>query len=290
MNLAVKGALQEGGWERENAICKIASAKAMSDPRFRPVTLELKNKGIGYWTIVGCDTYDLTVTSTSDNGKAREKRDVTIGCNFVDFIEHPDYEGLMINIPATERNMNVLASHLMDDRWTIHQQDVLEEAKRRAQDLVASRDAIREAAQPDMMGHMESKESLLQRKLDEAMQKLKELEQIKATVTTVENIPVNPPSITIPDVVDEPKPEKPLTKSEIKRRIMTLPKKFRFKMKKKSKEIVWSQPEVRERMQYIMENINKKYYFTNEYKKEILPLVLKVEQELCLKELQKKAA
>jgi len=165
MNQPMRNALAEDSPQRMDVIGKLAAAQARTDKRYKPITLEFLKMSVSEFSVAGWDTFDVDIRDISEGGRVRQQRTVVITDKFANFVEHPDYTGIMIHIPATERNMKCLASAHMDHRWNIVQDDVREEIEEMASHIVPLRNPDAENAQPDIMGHVESEVDILKRKI-----------------------------------------------------------------------------------------------------------------------------
>lgn len=165
MNVPMRAALAEDSPQRMDVIEKVALAQARTDKRYRPITLEFNNSSVGEFSVAGWDTFDVDVREITEGGRARQQRSVVIKDRFANFVEHPDYTGIMLHVPSTEHNMRALASAHMDNRWHIVQDDVREEIERLAAEIVPQRSPEKENMQPDLMGHTESEEDALRRRV-----------------------------------------------------------------------------------------------------------------------------
>jgi len=198
MNQPMRAALAEDSPQRMDVIEKLATAQARTDKRFRPITLEFLRTSISEWLVAGWDTFDVDIRDITEGGRVRQQRTVVLADKFASFVEHPDYTGIMIHIPSTERNMKQLASSHRDERWHIVQDDIREMVQIASDKIVPQRSAEAENAQPDIMGHVESEADVLRRKLAEAEGRL-------AAVQTQGEVPhVAAPSIPAPAVEETP--------------------------------------------------------------------------------------
>lgn len=138
MNARMK--LQEGSSEREDAIYKRASKKAVSeDAKFKPIRIELTNTSIGSYNMCGHDGFELTITDRFEGGIMRETMEISIVDKFQWFTRHDDYEGLILTIPSTERNFAILAAHVEENKIFIHEEDVRAKVTKLAEELKARR-------------------------------------------------------------------------------------------------------------------------------------------------------
>jgi len=171
--------------ERFDAILKHAISKSRQDPTFAPITLELVDTSRGDWTISGFDVFTLSVTETTEGGRAREKVSVDIAQKFDEFIPHPDYEGMVTNIPSTDHNIEVLATHVSENLWRIHQENVAQIVAARAGRLTSiTRDANFES-QAESYKATETESGRLLKENEVLRQQLKEAQRAPNTSQAV---------------------------------------------------------------------------------------------------------
>lgn len=139
MNMQQKNALQEGSPEREDAVYNLARTRMREDPEWQPVRLELKNTYQSQYNISGHDGFDIVMKEDTHGGRIREMRELTIVDKFQHFVEHPDYAGLIKVIPATQHNLRLMASHVPDDIWHIHDDDIREKVEAYFEEMKASK-------------------------------------------------------------------------------------------------------------------------------------------------------
>lgn len=183
--------LQEGSADELDAIFKLASAKGREDKKFKPITLEMRNVATKYWRIGGFDTFKLLMTDRVDGGRSRTMRTLEIQDKFVDFLEHSDFEGIVLHIPATEHNLQALATHVPDNRWKIHQDDIREEVQVRAEKIVPIRDSAREAQELEHIPHKKTAEEQMADEIAELKAKLAEKERLHNEIEKI-STPQNP--------------------------------------------------------------------------------------------------
>lgn len=170
--------MQQGSPEELETVFKIAKAKSSEDKKYTPIILELKDKSKKKWVMAGVDTFRYVNTENANTG--RTDRDVLIEQRFVDFVMHLDYRGIICVIPATDLNLNVLATHVDDDIWVMHTEDwVKTEVEKRYADVKPVRNAKLEHTPPALQDTQMSEEARLkqqvielQKALDESKKKL----------------------------------------------------------------------------------------------------------------------
>jgi len=260
MNQQMRDVLAEDSWERMNVIEKLALAQARTDKRYRPITLEATNKGVGRYTVGGWDTFDLDIRDVTDGGRRRQRRAVVIKDRFADFVDHPDFEGVMIHIPATERNMAALASAHRDGKWVIRQDDIREQVAAASEKIVPVRNAASENAQPEHQGHIESEEEALKRRVAE----------LEGQLYRQEKTPAPPRTVAQPTVPSEPMPEPDEQVSKIEADDAALTKRAKEAVHAEQAELIAQ-----------MKKKAKNYWLSREYKEKIVPLISAKKDELC---------
>lgn len=167
---------QENSPARMDAIIKIAKNKSRTEPEFEPIILELTNVGQRDKQWCGAHAYVLDESEMTSGGRTRTVRNVKIDYRFQSFIEHNDYENLMIAVPATQHNIDVLVSHHAENEWVIHNERIAEIVEGRAKALVHTRNAVLEKQQPlYSVPSNESQEERLARENDELRKQIEKL-------------------------------------------------------------------------------------------------------------------
>jgi len=202
MNISESTKIQEGSSDREEAVYKLASRTSQERPEVSPITLELKQTSIGHFTLAGFDAFNLKVQEVTDGGRHREQRSLEIVDGFMHFVSHTAYEGLMKVVPATEHNLDLLASHNAGNKWFIHEEKWRLEVEKRAEALSPIRDEKRETEQPKLMPHRASEEEK-DREIADLKAKLASYNGVRATdKPTAEEFH---DFEDVPEVVEEPK-------------------------------------------------------------------------------------
>lgn len=124
MNFMQMNKLQPESPEEQNAIFNIAKSKSRTQPEYCPVTIELRDTSQSDRRGAGFHSFELYTKTDTEGGRVRDTQDVRIVDKFVSFIVHPDYRGLMLHIPSTSLNLDMLASHWDQNVFVIHQEDV----------------------------------------------------------------------------------------------------------------------------------------------------------------------
>lgn len=178
MNLNQRSKLQEDSPEREEAIYNLAKKQAQKEPEKSPITLELTQKSINHYRIAGADAFKLEIQEITDGGRHREQRTLTVGDDFMTFVNHEAYEGLMKVIPATEHNLKFLASHQSGNRWYIHEDKWREKVAQMATEITPTRNEQKEMEQPQFMPHIPAQtEEDAKKRLADLQQQIKAAEQ-----------------------------------------------------------------------------------------------------------------
>lgn len=184
MNL-VDPVRQENSPERMDAIIKIAKNKSRTEPEFEPIILELTNNGQREKRWCGAEVFVLEESDQTDGGRTRTVRNIKIEYRFSDFIEHSDYENIMIAIPATKHNLDMLVSHHAENEWIIHNNKIADIVEERAKTIVPVRNAVAEKQQPVFTTPLnETPEQRLARENDDLRKQISELTQanVKAEI------------------------------------------------------------------------------------------------------------
>lgn len=198
--------------ERMNAIIRIATNKSKSDPTFEPIILELTNKAQQEKRFSGAHVFVFDESEEVYGGRTRLMWTVRIEDRFTDFIEHDDYQNLMLAIPATNHNVDLLVSHHAGGEWTIHNDKYARLVEDRAKTLIHERDAAKELEQPQFDSGIQSTEDKLRMQLAE-MQRQLEAARVSPVVATPQVQPVEIPS-------SPPQPARNVYSKEAKQAVM----------------------------------------------------------------------
>lgn len=171
MNINERNKIQEDSPEREDVIYKLAQREAQEDPDKQPMTLELTNTSIRDYRPAGFDTFRLEIAEVTDGGRRREQRSLHIVKDFMTFVNHYSYSGIMKVIPATKHNLELLASHWEGKRWFIHEKEFREKVEKMAEAVVPIRNEKEEMTEPQYMPHVAARDE------DSAKKRLADLDQ-----------------------------------------------------------------------------------------------------------------
>lgn len=171
MNINERNKIQEDSPEREDVIYKLAQREAQEDPDKQPMTLELTNTSIRDYRPAGFDTFRLEIAEVTDGGRRREQRSLHIVKDFMTFVNHYSYSGIMKVIPATKHNLELLASHWDGKRWFIHEKEFREKVEKMAEAVVPIRNEKEEMTEPQYMPHVAARDE------DSAKKRLADLDQ-----------------------------------------------------------------------------------------------------------------
>lgn len=171
MNINERNKIQEDSPEREDVIYKLAQREAQEDPDKQPMTLELTNTSIRDYRPAGFDTFRLEIAEVTDGGRRREQRSLHIVKDFMTFVNHYSYSGIMKVIPATKHNLELLASHWEGKRWFIHEKEFREKVEKMAEAVVPIRNEKEEMIEPQYMPHVAARDE------DSAKKRLADLDQ-----------------------------------------------------------------------------------------------------------------
>ena len=179
MNLNARNKLQEDSPEREEAIYNIAKRQREQNPEMAPITLELTKSAIDHFRIGGFHAYELIVSEVTEGGRHREEKRVEIKDNFISFVHHEAYVGLMKVIPATNHNLELLASHWAGNRWFIHEDEWRKKVELMAANVKPQRDETAEQTEPEFMPHVSAiTEESAKKRLAELQQQIKAQEEL----------------------------------------------------------------------------------------------------------------
>lgn len=215
MNYQQRQALEEDSPAMADTIFKQASGRARQDPQYRPITLELTDDGKDRHIWGGADVFELRHEAVAQNtGRLRDRVAVRIVDKCANFIDHPDYAGLMLHIPSTERNLNMLATHHSANRWVIHQEDVATQVAKEAENIDPVRDDAYEAKPPEFK-NLESTTDKLKRESEDLKRRNAELEKKLQELAKVTQGPASTATSTQPQPTQtsaspsEPQPTQP---------------------------------------------------------------------------------
>lgn len=177
----------ESKYDAMERIGKAAAAKQGMDAEFEPIMLTINNEQKTTWT---ASTFDVYLMSENEVASGKIVRSISIARstegnnkNWLTFVEHPDLGRLYAYVPRTAFNMRLLASHILDNYWTINNASALEEAKaiqktmpvirnpleRSANKMILKRDAIERSQKEVLLRELEEmkiKNKMLQNKID----------------------------------------------------------------------------------------------------------------------------
>lgn len=203
MNYQQRQSMEEDSPAMADTIFKQASGRARQDPQYRPITLELTEEDKGRHTWGGADVFELRHEAVAQNtGRLRDRVTVRIVDKCANFIVHPDYAGLMLHIPSTERNLKMLATHHSANRWIIHQEDVATQVAKDAEMVVPMRDDAYEAKPPEFKDLESTTDKLkregeaLKRRNEELEKKLRDMPSISQSPapSSAPEAPSSPPA------------------------------------------------------------------------------------------------
>lgn len=179
MNLSERNKLQEDSPGREEAIYNIAKRQREQNPEMAPITLELTKSAIDHFRIGGFHAYELIVSEVTEGGRHREEKKLEIKDNFITFVHHEAYVGLMKVIPATEHNLKLLATHWAGNRWFIHEDEWRKKVELMANDVKPQRNEQAEQTEPEFMPHVSAvDEETAKKRLAELQQQIKAQEEL----------------------------------------------------------------------------------------------------------------
>lgn len=210
MNINERNKIQEDSPEREDVIYKLAQREAQEDPDKQPMTLELTNTSIRDYRPAGFDTFRLEIAEVTDGGRRREQRSLHIVKDFMTFVNHYSYSGIMKVIPATKHNLELLASHWDGKRWFIHEKEFREKVEKMAEAVVPIRNEKEEMTEPQYMPHVAARDEESAKKrladLDQQIRAAEQLLQQKRLEKQQAEEPKPEPQPIEPDEPDEDMP------------------------------------------------------------------------------------
>lgn len=210
MNINERNKIQEDSPEREDVIYKLAQREAQEDPDKQPMTLELTNTSIRDYRPAGFDTFRLEIAEVTDGGRRREQRSLHIVKDFMTFVNHYSYSGIMKVIPATKHNLELLASHWEGKRWFIHEKEFREKVEKMAEAVVPIRNEKEEMTEPQYMPHVAARDEESAKKrladLDQQIRAAEQLLQQKRLEKQQAEEPEPEPQPIEPDEPDEDMP------------------------------------------------------------------------------------
>lgn len=209
MNYQQRQALEEDSPAMADTIFKQANGRARQDSQYRPITLELTDESKDRHIWGGAHVFELRHEAVAQNtGRLRDRVAVRIVDKCANFIDHPDYAGLMLHIPSTERNLKMLATHHSANRWVIHQKDVATQVAKEAENIAPVRDDAYEAKPPEFKNLESTTDKLkregedLKRRNAELEKKLQELAKVTqgpaSTETPTQSQPAQPAQSSAP--------------------------------------------------------------------------------------------
>lgn len=145
MNMQAPGPIKKGDSAAVamNRIISLAKKKAKSEPEYEPIVLRILDERKNKWRIT-CDSFVMTSENTRRGIVRHVRIDSTENDNFrrrSSFVLDEDTMDVFLAIPNTPYNIDLLATHLDNNFWSIEPQKFRDKAEKRWAEKKAELDA-----------------------------------------------------------------------------------------------------------------------------------------------------
>lgn len=150
MNMQAPGPIKKGDTAATamRRVVSLAERKSKSEKEYEPIILKIIDESKKKWRIT-CDTFVMSQEQTRRGINRTIKIDYTEDVNFkrrAQFVLDEDTMDVFLAIPSTQYNIDLLATHLNNNFWTIEPEKFADKAKKRWEEMLKERDV--EAPEP----------------------------------------------------------------------------------------------------------------------------------------------